>query len=87
MSVAKDPPIQSTVEDAIRRYCAAHPAAADTLDGVWHWWLVDITCTLKDVEQSLGALVAAGVLGKRTLASGAVVYSARAPEPDPPSHG
>jgi hypothetical protein len=60
----------------LRQYCADHPSAADTLEGVQRWWLGD---TLPDahsdeVEDALLLLVADSVIEQRTLADGTVLY-------------
>lgn len=61
----------------IERYCAAHPHAADTVEGVWRWWLAEAqkACSLDDVAQALAALAAAGHVVERRLADGTVIYA------------
>ena len=68
----------SDLELAILRYCADHPNAADTLDGVRRWWLADPTRTTGEVEAALDALVAAGLLDIRRLPDGTAIYFTRA---------
>jgi hypothetical protein len=62
----------------IRRYCAEHPHAADTVEGVRRWWLADLACEPEEVERALAELVALGELTERSLADGSVLYSCRA---------
>ncbi len=62
----------------IRSYCADHPNAADTLEGVRRWWL---GASLPDarpelVEQALLLLVAEGSVYRRTLTDGTVLFFA-----------
>jgi hypothetical protein len=69
-------------EQALARYCADHPFAADSVEGVRRWWLADPAIPLADVEAALAALVASGLLDIRLLADGTRVYfnrAARAP--------
>lgn len=65
------------VRRAIRRYCADHPNAADTVDGVHKWWLADLVATRSDVERALRGLVVLGELGERTMPDGSVLYFGR----------
>jgi hypothetical protein len=65
------------VQRAIRRHCARHPSAADTVDGVHQWWLGDLVCTRDDVEDALRAMVALGELGERRLSDGRILYVGR----------
>lgn len=68
--------LNTRVVDAIRRHCAAHPHAADTLDGVHRWWLADERCSLAEIRAAIAHLVARGELEHRTLADGTEVYFA-----------
>jgi hypothetical protein len=59
----------------IRRYCAAHPNAADTLEGI-AWWLAmqrygDLVDEIRDV---VDALVEEGVLVRHDSGEGACVF-------------
>lgn len=65
------------VELELRRYCAKHPNAADTVEGVQRWWLADLACSRDDVELALRALVEGGVLAERRLLDGSIVYFCR----------
>lgn len=69
---------KSKVEDALERYCAAHPNAADRIDGVWRWWVGDPSIPIADVEAALEALVNRGLLDTRRLPDGTVIYFNRA---------
>ena len=66
----------ATVLSAIRRHCAAHPNAADTVDGVQRWWLAQIACSLADVQHALDYLVGTRELDKRTLVDGTEIFFA-----------
>jgi hypothetical protein len=67
----------SELEEALARYCAAHPNAADSVDGVRRWWLADPAIPLADVEAALEALVERGMLDVRRLPDGTIVYFSR----------
>jgi hypothetical protein len=62
---------------AIRRYCAQHPNAADTVEGVRRWWLADLVCSREEIERALAELVARGEVAERSLADGTVLYLCR----------
>lgn len=64
------------VADEIRCYLAGHPNASDTLDGVQTWWLPQGTAEAT-VQQALDQLVADGVMHKRQLPDGNLIYAAR----------
>jgi hypothetical protein len=61
----------------IKRYLAAHPDAADTIDGLMQWWLPHDCAALprETVEQALALLVADGEIVSRTLVDGTVIYA------------
>ncbi len=57
-----DEALIDTVADSIRRYLAQRPLAADTAEGVCHWWL-DLpgpTPPVAVVQTALERLAAAG---------------------------
>lgn len=60
----------------IRHYLEAHPAAADTLDGIVSWWLPyqRDSQTVENVERALDALTVAGVVEKLRRSDGHVIY-------------
>jgi hypothetical protein len=64
----------SSLEQALEGYCALHPNAADTVEGVRRWWLADPAIPLADVEVALDALVARGRLDIRRLPDGTAIY-------------
>jgi hypothetical protein len=68
----------SELEQALEHYCAAHPNAADTVDGARRWWLGDPAIALDDVEAALEALVTRGLLDVRRLPDGSAIYFNRA---------
>ena len=74
------PKTVSEVADEIRRYLAAHPNASDTVEGVQTWWLPHGVPGVT-VQKALDLLVADGVVHKRQLPDGNLIYVARAPWP------
>jgi hypothetical protein len=60
---------------ALRRYCALHPRAADTLEGVRGWLPAELR-TRPDSELigALDALQAAGTITRRRLPDGTVIF-------------
>lgn len=74
---APSAPAPAALVKAIEGYLAAHPLAADSLDGVARWWLGSrgIHATVQEVEQALNALVAGRRLRQTRLADGTVLYS------------
>jgi hypothetical protein len=66
------------LESALARYCADHPNAADSVEGVRRWWLADPAIPLAEVEAALDAMVRHGLLDVRRLADGTQVYFNRA---------
>jgi hypothetical protein len=69
----------------IRRYCAAHPNAADTLEGI-AWWLAmqRYTDVLKEVRDAIDQLVDDGVLMRHQTHDGVSVYGCRPSDTDEP---
>jgi hypothetical protein len=70
------------IEDLIARYIAAHPHAADTVNGIRDWWVApDLPGTGRaDVQEAIDQLVARGTLGKSDLPEGTLFYAAVAPK-------
>ena len=68
----------TNVVDAIHRYLNAHPDAADSAEGVAKWWLpsMNVTASVPEVEEALEQLLTLGLVRKRTLADGRVIYRA-----------
>jgi hypothetical protein len=71
----------SELEQALERYCAEHPNAADSVEGVRTWWLADPTIPREAVEEALDALVDRGLLAVRALSDGTIVYFSQPPSP------
>lgn len=69
-----------TVAQQIARYLEEHPNAADTLEGVVHWWLARqrYEDSVQTVEVALAWLVEQGLVTKQIAPGGQNVYS-RAP--------
>lgn len=70
----------TNVVDAIHLYLTKHPDAADSAEGVARWWLpsMNIAASLPEVEAALEQLLTLGLVRKRTLADGRVIYRAAA---------
>jgi len=62
----------------IERYLRAHPDAADSVEGITHWWLMRqrYSESVPRVRQALERLVARGVVTRRVLPEGRVVFAA-----------
>lgn len=70
----------SEVEDIagkIRRYLLDHPNAADSLEGIVHWWLVrqQVEFSAEKVKMALDYLVSNDLISKSTTVGGKVVYA------------
>jgi hypothetical protein len=66
------------IADAIERYLRAHPDAADTVEGIRLWWLRGNAAdeAPERVRIALERLEAAGVVTRRKLPGGQVIYAA-----------
>lgn len=64
------------IRKQIEAYIAAHPDAADTLDGVGRWWLGGALLLPAAVRDALDALVREGRLVQANALDGAVRYHA-----------
>jgi hypothetical protein len=62
----------------IERYCSLHPDANDTLDGV-AWWLVQqhLQDTRAEIADAAEYLVERGILTRRQLSDGTVLFGCR----------
>lgn len=74
------PPMLKTTADEIVRYLEAHPLATDTAEGVAQWWLTGGEAALPPtlVRAALESLADAGIVSRRTLPDGTVMYGAKA---------
>lgn len=63
----------------IQRYLAAHPNAADSVEGVLLWWLKrqHYEESANEVLRALEYLVEEGVIKKEFLSDGKAVYASR----------
>lgn len=61
--------------DEIRRYCALHPGARDTLEGI-AWWLAlqRQDDSREELRTAVDSLVEQGVLVRHRLSDGSVVF-------------
>lgn len=84
MSFQRDEQILSTAE-AILRYLEKRPDAAETVDGVAHWWL--LRQRYEDsrlvVQQALEYLETSGCVSKTVSNDGRVYYRCANPSPLP----
>lgn len=71
-------PSTGTLLQAIEAYLAAHPMAADSVEGVARWWLQGsgVTGTYREVEAALETLVRHGRMRRVALADGSTLYCA-----------
>jgi len=69
----------SPLEEKICNYLAAHPQAADTVDGVCQWWLEGsgVYPSRLEVFQALEKLVQSGIVRKSILGDGKEIYASR----------
>ena len=60
----KDEQDEDEVAEAIQRYLAEHPHAADTVEGIAEWWLMrhQVRVTVATVERALRRLAEKGAL-------------------------
>jgi hypothetical protein len=65
--------------DAILRYLAMHPDAADSAIGIRQWWLQDqdVNPTPEELQDALNRLVADGLIRRDERIGGVDIYSAR----------
>jgi hypothetical protein len=67
--------VSSGLADEIRRYCAEHPDARDTLEGI-AWWLALQRHgeTRDELRAAVDSLVAQGLLVQHRLVDGSIVF-------------
>jgi hypothetical protein len=67
------------IADVIQRYLDLNPEAADSAEGIRRWWLPAALAeeSPRTVEEALDRLVAAGVIDRRPLPDGRVLYAKR----------
>jgi len=73
--------VRRQLADAISRYLAEHPEAADIEQGIADWWLpASVTpASVAEVHEALELLVEEGVVEKRLLTGGRTIYRAAHP--------
>ena len=81
-----DDPTRALAAEVLR-YISRHPGAADTTEGIERWWLPDGIAAHRaaELEAALERLVRDGVLARRRLPDGRVLYAAAAGAPPAPS--
>ena len=64
------------IAQQVRNYLLMHPNAADSLHGVLRWWLPRQRYeeSLDKMQQALEYLIAEGVVAKKILVGGEIVY-------------
>jgi hypothetical protein len=66
------------VAEEIRRYCAAHPRARDTIEGIAWWVQMQVQNDIRNrVADAVSLLVKEGRLEQHRLQDGSVVYGCR----------
>ena len=70
----------NAIADEIAHYLARHPLAADTAIGVQRYWLTQArgAVPLARVEDALARLERKGIVARRVVFGGSVMFSARA---------
>jgi hypothetical protein len=76
------------IAHAIERYLASHPQAADSLEGIRRWWLMRQRYeeSAQQVQAALEQLLREGVVVKRVLSDGQVLYTGQPPRSDENRH-
>ena len=72
------------IADDIRRYLKDRKGGADTLEGVVRWWIMRqrLIEAENKVRDALDDLCSQGVIQRRTLSDGTVLYSSAKEESD-----
>ena len=67
----------AAIAQEISDYLTAHPNAADTVEGIVKWWLTRqrFESATDRVQKALDYLVAEGLVSKKAVAGGRVVYA------------
>lgn len=70
-----DEAVITEIASTIRDYLVTHPHAADTVEGIATWWLIQqrYEYALEEVEQALEQLVSSGLV-KKVQGNGHWVY-------------
>ena len=74
-----EPPDASVaIAEAILRYLALHPDAADSEDGIADWWMPEmgVGTSARAVAEALRSLHREGLVERETLPDGRVIYRA-----------
>jgi hypothetical protein len=85
MQVCNVPSIRELIE-AIEAHLAAHPAAADSAEGVARWWLGPrgLAAAPAEAEAALDDMARRGDLRRVTMADGNTLYCGSGSDPDRP---
>lgn len=68
-------PNRLDVARSLRQYCAEHPHAADSAEGIRGWLASELNpVSDADLHEVLSRLEQEGVLARRTLADGTSIY-------------
>jgi hypothetical protein len=74
-----EPDARVAIADAILRYLALHPDAADSEDGIAGWWIpaMGMSTSGEAVADALRELHRKGHIERTTLPDGRVIYRAK----------
>ena len=79
MTTHQDRPMEA-VAAAIMDYLCAHPLAADSADGVRHWWIgARVGLSVAEVESALNLLIERKQLRSLRLMDGTQLYALLVP--------
>ena len=79
MNTHQDRPMEA-VAAAIMDYLCAHPLAADSANGVRHWWIgARVGLSVAEVESALNLLVERKLLRSLRLMDGTQLYALHMP--------
>jgi hypothetical protein len=72
------------VADALRAYIAANPRSSDSLYGIRRWWLgaIGMEVSTQLAAAALEQLIDEGVMARRTLPDGRLLYAATLSPPE-----
>lgn len=71
---------RESIADEIQCYCALHPDAGDTLDGIIFWLIQQrFQETRAEIEEAVELLVQRRLLERTVLVDGTVLFTCRPP--------
>ena len=71
----------TAIAEEIERYIEDHPRSKDSLVGIRSWWLTEETMSTAPgkAQEAVDRLVDNGVLCRKMLPDGTIIYARRAP--------